>query len=233
MLRHEITGGEAEVVELTDGQYQLLNLLRGVRRAAIVGGRRDRQDDARGREGATSGAARASRPCSSASTRRWRGCSPTRPRTSPRTTGRLTVATFHQLCQDLGREAGVLRGATGARSAGVVGRDPARRARRGWRAARPAVPRDRRRRGPGLRRRTGSCRSRPCSFGGREDVLYVFHDPAQAIYREDVVGAARAAGVPARAELPERPADPRRRAAVRGRWPRGGRRCGTTVGRPS
>ena len=26
------------------------------------------------------------------------------------------------------------------------------------------------------------------SFGAREDVLYVFHDPAQAIYREDVVG---------------------------------------------
>ena len=25
-------------------------------------------------------------------------------------------------------------------------------------------------------------------FDGREDVLYVFHDPAQAIYRDDVIG---------------------------------------------
>jgi hypothetical protein len=38
MLRHEIATGQAETVRLTTGQYQLLNTLRGVRRAAIVGG---------------------------------------------------------------------------------------------------------------------------------------------------------------------------------------------------
>ena len=54
--------------------------------------------------------------------------------------------------------------------------------------ARAALPRDRRRRGPGLRRRAGCCRSSELLFDGREDVLYVFHDPAQAIYRDDAVG---------------------------------------------
>ena len=41
-----------------------------------------------------------------------------------------------------------------------------------------------------------------------KDVLYVFHDPDQALYRDDVVGDARAARVPPRLELPQHGPDP-------------------------
>jgi hypothetical protein len=102
-------------------------------------------------------------------------------------TGKLTVATFHQLCEDLGREAGTLPPrpspipqawwdetlpdalddaveTLGPRFHAIVvdeGQDFAAN----WLLSLEAL-----------------------SFGGREDVMYVFHDPAQAIYREDVVG---------------------------------------------
>ena len=63
---------------------------------------------------------------SSASTRRSPRCWPTRPGRGGRgATGHLTVKTFHQLCEDLGREAGMLPPRSRPGPAGVVGPDAA------------------------------------------------------------------------------------------------------------
>ena len=102
-------------------------------------------------------------------------------------TSLLEVKTFHQLCEDLGREAGVL----GPRPS-PVGQP--------WfdatlpRALDDAIAKL----GPryhaivvdeGQDFDAGWLLSlESLLFDGREDVLYVFHDPAQALFREDVVG---------------------------------------------
>lgn len=185
LLRHEIGAGDAAAARLTEGQYQLLHTLRGVRRAAIVGG---------AGTGKTMLAAEKARRLAREGFSTLLVCfnAPLARMLAEATadvaaeTGQLTVATFHQLCQDLGREAGVLGERPdpvpqtwwdqtlldalvdagerlGPRYHAIVveeGQDFAP----DWLLALEAL-----------------------SFGGRDDVLYVFHDPAQAIYREDVV----------------------------------------------
>lgn len=184
MLRNEIAGGEVEVVKLTTGQYQLLHTLRGVRRAAIVGG---------AGTGKTMLAAEKARRLARDGFRTLLICfnAPLARMLAEVTsdvaeaTGLLDVTTFHQLCQDLGREAGVL----GERP------DPVPPS---WWAALPdALMQAVERLGPRYHAIVVDegqdfepdwlLALEALSFGGREDVLYVFHDPAQAIYREDAV----------------------------------------------
>jgi hypothetical protein len=186
MLRNEIVGGEADVVRLTATQYSLLDTLRGVGRASIVGGAGTGKtmlaaEKARrlAREGFTTLLvcfnAPLARSLSDATTE------------VASTTGRLDVATFHQLCQDLGREAGVL----GERQFPVP--------QQWWDETLPrALMEAADRLGPRYHAIVVDegqdfapdwlLALEALSFGGGEDVLYVFHDPAQAIYREDVVG---------------------------------------------
>ena len=184
MLRNEIAGGEVEVVKLTTGQYQLLHTLRGVRRAAIVGG---------AGTGKTMLAAEKARRLARDGFRTLLICfnAPLARMLAEVTsdvaeaTGLLDVITFHQLCQDLGREAGVL----GERP------DPVPPS---WWAALPdALMQAVERLGPRYHAIVVDegqdfepdwlLALEALSFGGREDVLYVFHEPAQAIYREDAV----------------------------------------------
>lgn len=185
MMRHEIEAGESQVVELTSGQYQLLNLLRGVRRAAIIGG---------AGTGKTMLAAEKARRlaregfstllvCFNAPLARMLA---DETRDVASATGRLTVATFHQLAQDLGREARVL------------GDRPDPITQTWWDQTLPdALVEAGERLGPRFHAIVVDegqdfaadwlLALEALSFGGREDVLYVFHDPAQAIYREDVI----------------------------------------------
>ena len=186
MLRHEITGGEAEVVRLTAAQYGLLDVLRGVRRAAIVGG---------AGTGKTMLAAEKARRLAREGFTTLLVCfnAPLARMLADATgdvaadTGRLDVATFHQLCQDLGRKAGVL------------GDRPDPVPQPWWDETLPnALVEAGERLGPRYHAIVVDegqdfapdwlMALEALSFGGREDVLYVFHDPAQAIYREDVVG---------------------------------------------
>ena len=186
LLRSEIADGEREVVRLTDEQLYTLNMLRGVRRAAVVGGAgtgktmlamaKARQLANEGFETLlvcfNSGLARALADDTGDVAQR---------------TGRLTVSTFHQLAEDLGREAGTLppkpdpvtlewfaetlpRGLDDAISrlgpryhAIVV--DEGQDFDAGWLASLDGL-----------------------LHGGADDVLYVFHDPAQAIFRDDQIG---------------------------------------------
>ena len=185
MLRFEIAGGETEVTKLTEAQYQLLTTLRGVRRAAIVGG---------AGTGKTMLAAEKARRLAREGFTTLLVCfnAPLAQMLGDLTddvaadTGRLTVTTFHQLCQDLGREAGVL------------GERPDPVPPSWWDGLPGALDAAVERLGPrfhaivideGQDFETGWLLSlETLSFDGREDVLYVFHDPAQAIFREDVVG---------------------------------------------
>jgi hypothetical protein len=185
MLRFEIATGQAETVRLTTGQYQLLSTLRGVRRAAIVGG---------AGTGKTMLAAEKARRlaregfstllvCFNAPLARALGEDT---RDVAEATRQLTVATFHQLCQDLGREAGVL------------GERPDPVPQSWWDETLPrALDEAVERLGPRFHAivvdegqdfaANWLLSLEALSFDGRDDVMYVFHDPAQAIYREDVV----------------------------------------------
>ncbi len=185
MLRNEIAAGESNVVKLTAEQYGLLTTLRSIRRASIVGG---------AGTGKTMIAAEKARRLAREGFRTLLVCfnSPLAgmlaeevARTADET-GLLEVKTFHQLCEDLGREAVVL----GPRPS-PVGQP--------WfdvtlpRALDDAIARL----GPryhaivvdeGQDFEAGWLLSlESLLFDGREDVLYVFHDPAQALFREDVV----------------------------------------------
>ncbi len=185
MLRNEIAGGEREVVRLTEGQYGLLNTLRAQRRAAIVGG---------AGTGKTMLAAEKARRLATQGYRTLLVCfnSPLAAMLSDVVEaagglqGLLEVKTFHQLCEDLGREAGVLPPrptpppqewwdrtlprALDEAAEQLHGRYHAIVVDEGqdfdpeWLASLEALLVD-----------------------GRDDVLYVFHDPAQAIYRDDAV----------------------------------------------
>jgi UvrD-like helicase C-terminal domain/AAA domain/Nuclease-related domain len=186
MLRNEIAAGESKVVKLTAEQFSLLNTLRGIRRASIIGG---------AGTGKTMIAAEKARRLAREGFRTLLVCfnSPLAGMLADEVsktaheTGMLEVKTFHQLCEDLGREAGVL----GSRPVQV---------RQPWfdvtlpRALDDAVAKL----GPryhaivvdeGQDFDPGWLLSlEGLLFGGREDALYVFHDPAQALFREDSVG---------------------------------------------
>ena len=107
MLRHELVEGERDVVRLTNGQFQLLNQLRNVRRASIVGG---------AGTGKTMLAAEKARRLAREGFRTLLVCfnAPLARvladelEETARDTGLLDVKTFHQLCEDLGHEADVL-----------------------------------------------------------------------------------------------------------------------------
>ncbi len=185
MLRNEIAGGEGTVLRLTTGQVATLNLLRGIRRAAIVGGAGTGKtllalEKARrlAREGF-----RTLLVCFNAPLSRMLAEDS---EDVMRETGLLDVKTFHQLCEDLGREAGVL------------GDRPVPVPQDWWDRTLPGALDD----------AIGTLGPRYHAIvvdegqdfadvwllsldglliGGHEDVLYVFHDPAQAIYREDAV----------------------------------------------
>lgn len=185
MLRYEIAGGDADVVRLTDGQYHTLRTLGGVRRAAVVGG---------AGTGKTMLAAEKARRLAREGFSTLLICfnAPLARMLADETadvaaaTGQLTVATFHQLCQDLGREAGVL------------GERPDPVPQQWWDESLPnALVEAADRLGPRYHAIVVDegqdfapdwlLALEALSFGGRDDVLYVFHDPAQAIFREDVV----------------------------------------------
>jgi UvrD-like helicase C-terminal domain/Nuclease-related domain/AAA domain len=185
MLRNEIAGGEVEVVKLTEGQFHLLHVLRGVRRASIVGG---------AGTGKTMLAAEKARRLAREGFRTLLVCFNSalagmlaeEVGDVARETGRLDVKTFHQLCEDLGREAGVLPQrpvpipqdwwdetlprALDEAAAKLEPRyhaivvDEGQDFDDGWLLSLEGL-----------------------LFDGREDVMYVFHDPAQAIYRDDSV----------------------------------------------
>ncbi len=185
MLRNEIAGGEVEALKLTTGQFDLLNTLRGQRRAAIVGG---------AGTGKTLLAAEKARRLARDGYRTLLICFNSAlagmlaefVADTARQTGLLDVVTFHQLCEDLGREAGVL----GQRSVPPP---------QDWwdrtlpRALDEAVEKL----GPRYHAIVidegqdftadwlASLES--LLFDGKQDVLYVFHDPAQAIFRDDAV----------------------------------------------
>lgn len=185
MLRHEIASAAPELVRLTEGQYLTLNLIGGIRRASIVGG---------AGTGKTMLAAEKARRLARQGFETLLVCfnAPLARELADATrevadaTGRLTVATFHQLCQDLGREAGVL----GDRPEPVP---------QGWwdETLPAALFAAGERLGPRYHAIVVDegqdfapdwlLALEAMTFDGREDVLYVFHDPAQAIYREDVV----------------------------------------------
>ncbi len=185
MLRFEIANAEPEVVRLTTAQYQTLNRLRYTRRAAIVGG---------AGTGKTMLAAEKARRLAREGFETLLICfnSPLSAMLGDavddvsRETGRLQVKTFHQLCEDLGREAGVL----GDRP------DPAPQ---DWfdRTLTRALDEAIERLGPRYHAIVVDegqdfdaewlASLNELLIGGNEDVFYVFHDPAQALFREDVV----------------------------------------------
>ena len=185
LLRNEIRVGQPEMRALTENQFSILRTLSGIRRASIIGGAGTGKtllaaEKARrlAREGFSTLLVCFNAPLARALADAVAD--------DAAATGRLDVATFHQLCQDLGREAGVL------------GERPEPVPQAWWDETLPeALLAAIERLGPryhaivvdegqdfasdwldGLEL---------LSHGGRDDVLYVFHDPAQSIYREDMV----------------------------------------------
>ena len=186
LLRNELIEGEREVVRLTTGQITLLNTLRGIRRASIIGG---------AGTGKTMLAAEKARRLAKEGFRTLLVCfnSPLARMLAAETdeiaaaTGLLTVSTFHQLCEDLALEAGTLPpkpnhpvpaewfsktlpealdaaiGQDGGRYHAIVV-DEGQDFEDGWLASLDALLET-----------------------PRQDVMYVFHDPGQAIYRDDAV----------------------------------------------
>jgi hypothetical protein len=186
LLRSEIADGNRETVRATDEQLTLLNTLRGVRRAAVVGG---------AGTGKTMLAMAKARQLANEGFETLLVCfnSPLArvladdTRDVAERTGRLHVSTFHQLAEDLGREAGTLPdkpdpatpewfadtlpealddaiGKLGPRYHAIVV-DEGQDFDGHWLASLEGL-----------------------LHGGKQDVLYVFHDPAQAVFRADQTG---------------------------------------------
>ena len=185
LLRSEIAEGEREVVALTEHQIGVLRRLQRNRRVHIVGAAGTGKtmlaaEKARrlAREGFETLLVCFNQPLARLLAEETAEASAA--------TGRLTVSTFHQLCEDLGREAGTLPkkpnpvtpewfsetlpdaldeaiDELGPRFQAIV-IDEGQDFDAGW-----LMSLDELLQSPG------------------EDVLYVFHDPAQAIYRDDVV----------------------------------------------
>ena len=214
LLRNEIAEGDREVVRLTNGQFMLLNTLRHQRRAEIVGG---------AGTGKTMLAAEKARRLAREGFRTLLVCfnSPlARMLTEEtadvaRTTGLLDVSTFHQVCEDLASDAGTLPAKPdpvppswfshslpraldaaleelGPRYHAIV-IDEGQDFEADWLLSLEAL-----------------------LFEPKEDVLYVFHDPAQAIYRDDVVEQLGPCALRPRHELPQPAADPRARRSGSG-----------------
>jgi hypothetical protein len=186
MLRNELVEGEREVVQLTAGQLRVLNQLRNVRRASIIGG---------AGTGKTILAAEKARRLAGEGYRTLFVCfnAPLAQvlaeelESTARDTGLLDVKTFHQLCEDLGREADVL-----ADRPDPITQD-------WWDRTLPRALDDAiERLGPRYHAvvidegqdftADWLASLQELLIDGADDVLYVFHDSAQAIFREDVVG---------------------------------------------
>ncbi len=184
LLRSEIKDGNEEIVRLTDEQLYLLNMLRGVRRAAVVGGAgtgKTMLAMEKARRLATEGF-ETLLVCYNSPLARMMA-DETR-EAAERSGGRLHVSTFHQLAEDLGREAGVLPDKPdpvtpewfeqtlpagldaaidqlGPRFHAIVV-DEGQDFESGWLASLDGL-----------------------LYDGKEDVLFVFHDPAQGIFHDD------------------------------------------------
>ena len=185
MLRTEIAEGDRDLVRLTRGQLDVLNTLRHQRRAEIVGGA--------GTGKTLLAAEKASRlaregfrtllVCFNSPLARMLADATTE---TARSTGMLDVSTFHQLCEDLADDAETLPpkpdpvpahwfshtlpraldeaiDEIGPRYHAIVV-DEGQDFDADWLVSLEAL-----------------------LFEPKEDVLYVFHDPAQAIYRDDAV----------------------------------------------
>lgn len=185
LLRSEIAEGEREVVALTDHQIGVLKRLQRNRRVQIVG--------AAG-TGKTMLAAEKARRLAKEGFETLLVCfnQPLARLLADETTevaqatGYLTVSTFHQLCEDLAHEAGTLP------------QKPKTVTREWWDETLPeALDEAVEELGPKFHAvvidegqdfdadwllSLESLLSDP-----KDDVLYVFHDPAQAIYRDDVI----------------------------------------------
>jgi nuclease-like protein/AAA domain-containing protein len=184
LLRSEIADGNREVARLTAEQLSVLNTLRGVRRAAIVGG---------AGTGKTMLAIEKAKRLALEGFETLLVCfnAPLAKllydetlEAAARSGGRLHVRTFHQLAEDLGREAAILPekpdpvtpewfervlptaldvaiDRLGPRFHAIVV-DEGQDFDTGWLASLEGL-----------------------LYGGRDDVLYLFHDPGQAIFRTD------------------------------------------------
>jgi hypothetical protein len=185
MLRNEIAGGDVEAVKLTEGQFSTLNQMRSLRRAAVVGG---------AGTGKTMLAAEKARRLAKDGFRTLLVCfnAPLSAMLAEevadvaRDTGLLDVKTFHQLCEDLGREAEVL------------GERPVPIPDAWWPETLPRALDDAAAKlGPRYHAIVVDegqdfedewlLSLEGLLFDATGDVFYVFHDPAQAIFREDHV----------------------------------------------
>lgn len=185
LLRGEIADGEREVVALTDHQIGVLRRLQRNRRVQIVGAAGTGKtmlaaEKARqlAREGYETLLVCFNQPLARLLVEETAKVA--------KASGRLTVSTFHQLCEDLAREAGTLP------------KKPNPVTREWWDETLPEALDDAVfELGPKFHAividegqdfdadwllSLEALLSDP-----KDDVLYVFHDPAQAIYREDAV----------------------------------------------
>ncbi len=185
MLRNEIASGDREAMRLTEAQYLTLSQMRNMRRASVIGG---------AGTGKSLLAAEKARRLAKEGFRTLLVCfnAPLAAMLGDEvedvaeSTGLLETKTFHQLCEDLGREAGVL------------GERPVPVPQAWWDETLPRALDDAiAALGPRYHAIVVDegqdftdewlLSLESLLFGGKEDVLYVFHDPAQAIYREDKV----------------------------------------------
>jgi hypothetical protein len=184
LLRTEIAEGTRETVRLTEGQLHTLRQMRRNRRVAIRGG---------AGTGKTMLAAEKARQLVREGYRTLLVCfnSPLARMLQEETldvasTGLLTVSTFHQLCEDLGREAGTLPS-----KPEPVNQD-------WWDTLLPGALDDAIAAGAGGFHAVVVDEGQDFApewllsldellVAPKEDVLYVFHDPAQAIFRDDAV----------------------------------------------
>jgi len=185
LLRGEIADGERAIVELTEHQIGVLRRLQRNRRVEIVGAAGTGKtmlaaEKARrlAREGYETLLVCFNQPLARLLVEETAEVA--------RTSGHLTVSTFHQLCEDLAREAGTLP------------RKPNPTTREWWDETLPeALDEAVEELGPKFHAividegqdfdadwllSLEALLSDP-----KDDVLYVFHDPAQAIYRDDAV----------------------------------------------